>query len=78
MPREGTPWQGLGIVWLKEMADHLSSARMRVLEWLVVLTAMAALYGAIQSVRDTVAEVRHRTHLGRGNTDDHIPFSAAD
>ena len=56
MPREGTPWQGLGIVWLKEMADHLSSARMRVLEWLVVLTAMAALYGAIQSVRDTVAE----------------------
>jgi ABC-2 type transport system permease protein len=56
MPREGTPWQGLGIVWLKEMADHLSSARMRVLEWLVVLTAMAALYGAIQSVRATTAE----------------------
>ena len=56
MPREGTPWRGLGVVTLKELSDHLSSARMRVLEWLVVLTAMAALYGAIQSIRETTAE----------------------
>jgi ABC-2 type transport system permease protein len=56
MRREGTPWHGLGVVTLKELSDHLSSARMRVLEWLVVLTAMAALYGAIQSIRDTTAE----------------------
>jgi ABC-2 type transport system permease protein len=56
MRREGTPWRGLGVVTLKELSDHLSSVRMRVLEWLVVLTAMAALYGAIQSIRDTTAE----------------------
>jgi ABC-2 type transport system permease protein len=56
MRREGSPWQGLGAVTLKELSDHLSSARMRVLEWLVVLTAIAALYGAIQHVRDTTAE----------------------
>jgi ABC-2 type transport system permease protein len=56
MRREGSPWQGLGTTFLKELADHLSSARMRVLEWLIMLTAAAALYGAIQQVRDTTAE----------------------
>ena len=56
MRREGSPWHGLGVVFMKELSDHLSSARMRVLEWLVVLTAMAALYGAIQQVRDNTAE----------------------
>lgn len=55
MPREGSPWTGLAAVTLKELADHLSSARMRVLEWLVVLTAAAALYGALQHVRATTA-----------------------
>lgn len=56
MRREGSPWQGLGTVVLKELADHLSSARMRVLEWLVVLTAVAALYSAIDRLRETTAE----------------------
>ncbi len=56
MRREGSPWQGLGVVILKELSDHLTSVRMRVLEWLVVLTAAAALYGAIQQVRDQTAE----------------------
>ena len=56
MRREGSPWQGLSGVFLKEFADHLSSARMRVLEWLVVLTAVAALYGAISTVRETTQE----------------------
>ena len=56
MRREGSPWQGLGAVMMKELADHLSSARMRVLEWLVVLTAVAALYSAIGQLRDTTAE----------------------
>jgi ABC-2 type transport system permease protein len=56
MRREGSPFQGLGTVLLKELSDHLTSARMRILEWLVVLTALAALYGAIQQVRDSTAE----------------------
>src|SRR3974390_2259451 len=41
---------------LKELPDHLISIRMRVLEWLVVLVALAALYGAIQQIKDTTAE----------------------
>ena len=39
MRREGSAFQGLGVVVLKELSDHFASARMRVLEWLVVLTA---------------------------------------
>ena len=56
MRREGSPWQGLGVVVLKELSDHFGSVRMRVLEWLVVLTALAAVYGAIQQVKDVTAE----------------------
>jgi len=56
MRREGSPWQGLGVVMLKELSDHLASARMRALEWLVVLTAIAAVYAAITQVRDVTAE----------------------
>ncbi|HVX98222.1 MAG TPA: ABC transporter permease [Pseudorhodoplanes sp.] len=56
MRREGSPFQGLGAVFIKEMADHLGSARMRVLEWLIVFTAIAALYAAIQQLRATTAE----------------------
>ncbi len=56
MRREGSPWHGLGTVLIKELSDHLNSARMRVLEWLVVLIALAALYGAIQQIKDTTAE----------------------
>jgi ABC-2 type transport system permease protein len=56
MRREGSPFQGLGTVALKELSDNLSSARIFVLQWLIVLTALAALYGAIDSLRQTTAE----------------------
>jgi len=56
MRREGSAFHGLGVVMLKELSDHLTSVRMRVLEWLVVLVALAALYGAIQQIKDTTAE----------------------
>jgi len=56
MRRKGSAFQGLGVVTLKELSDHLVSARMRVLEWLVVLTALAAVYGAIQQIRAVTAE----------------------
>jgi ABC-2 type transport system permease protein len=54
--RGGSPWTGLGTVVAKETADHLSSARMRILEALVFLTAIAAAYAAIRSIRATIAE----------------------
>ncbi len=37
--REGSPWTGLQAVIAKEMADHLTSVRMRILEILILLTA---------------------------------------
>ena len=56
MRREGSALGGLGVVTLKELSDHMTSARMRVLEWLVVLVALAAVYAAITQVRDSTAE----------------------
>ncbi len=54
--REGSALHGLGVVVLKELSDHLTSARMRVLEWLVVLVALAAVYAAITQIRDVTAQ----------------------
>lgn len=48
--REGSPWTGLWAVVGKEMADHLTSARMRILEVLIVLTAAGTVYAAVQSL----------------------------
>jgi ABC-2 type transport system permease protein len=59
MRREGSPFQGLSVVILKELSDHLSSWRMRVLEWLVVIAAVAVLvppFGAIAQIKETIAE----------------------
>jgi ABC-2 type transport system permease protein len=54
--RRGSPWTGLGTVVAKETADHLSSARMRILEALVFLTALYAAFSAIQAIRQTIGE----------------------
>ncbi len=48
--REGSPWTGLWAVVGKEMADHLTSARMRILEMLIVLTAAGTVYAAIRNL----------------------------
>jgi ABC-2 type transport system permease protein len=56
MRREGSPWQGLGVVTLKELSDHLSSWRMLVLELLVAITAVVSVYMAIQQIREVTAE----------------------
>ena len=56
MRREGTALRGLGVVTLKELSDHMTSARMRVLEWLIVLVALAAVYAAILQIRSVTAE----------------------
>lgn len=54
--REGSPWTGLWAVVAKEMADHLTSARMLILELLIVLTAAGTVYAATQNLRDTVGQ----------------------
>lgn len=56
MRREGSPFKGVGIVALKEAADHMSSARMHMIMLLVLLTAIGAVYGAIGRITATTAE----------------------
>ena len=56
MRREGSPWEGLGTVYVKELTDHISSIRMLVLEILIFLIAGAIVYFAIDSINQTTAE----------------------
>ncbi len=56
MKREGSPFKGTMPIALKEAADHMTSARMHLIMVLVLLTAAAAVYGAIDSIKQTTAE----------------------
>ncbi|OKO67964.1 ABC transporter permease subunit [Bradyrhizobium sp. NAS96.2] len=56
MRREGSAFQGVGAVFVKELSDNISSVRMLMLELLIVVTAMAALYEAIAALRQNTAE----------------------
>jgi ABC-2 type transport system permease protein len=56
MRREGSAFQGMGVVTLKELSDHLTSIRMIVMEWIVVLTALGVVYTGIQQIREASAE----------------------
>lgn len=49
--RRGSPWTGLSAVVGKEMADHLTSTRIFILELLTVFTAVGTVYGAAQNLR---------------------------
>lgn len=73
--RHGSPWTGLGTVVAKETADHLSSARMRILEALVFLTALYAAYLAIQAIRQTIGESPFLFLRLLTMTEDPLPFS---
>src|SRR5712691_2548980 len=56
MRREGSAMHGVGVVTLKEIADHFTSARVIVLLVLVVLIAFATLYSASEQIKETTAE----------------------
>ena len=73
--RGGSPWTGLGTVLAKETADHLSSARMRILEALVFLTALYAAYLAIRQIRQTIGESPFLFLRLFTMTQDPLPFS---
>ncbi|GAB4575211.1 MAG: ABC transporter permease [Anaerolineae bacterium] len=51
--REGSPWTGMWAVVFKDMADHLTSVRMFILELLVLATAGGTVYVALQNLRTT-------------------------
>ncbi len=54
--REGSPWTGLWAVVAKDMADHLTSVRMLILELLIVLTAVGTVWGALQEIRSAAPD----------------------
>ena len=54
--REGSPWRGLGVVFFRELFDHLTSVRMLVLELLVLLLGGVVVYFAVDQIRNTTAE----------------------
>ena len=54
--RRGSPWTGLGTVIAKEMADHLSGARMVVIEALVYLVALVVAWFSATNIRESIGE----------------------
>lgn len=56
MRREGSAFNGLGVVMLKELADHLTSIRFIVLEFIVMLIAVGTVWVASQDIKQNVAE----------------------
>jgi ABC-2 type transport system permease protein len=56
MRREGSAFQGIGTVMLKELADQLASIRFTVLQLLIVAIGGIAVYLALDQLRITTAE----------------------
>src|SRR5262249_56297109 len=56
MRRKGSPWRGLNVVMFRELFDHLTSVRMLVLQFLVLLFGGAVVYFAAEQIRNTTAE----------------------
>jgi ABC-2 type transport system permease protein len=53
--REGSPWTGLWAVVTKDMADHMTSARMYILELLILITAVGTVGVALTELRKSTA-----------------------
>src|SRR6201991_3723620 len=56
MRREGSPWRGLSVVFFRELFDHLTSARMLVLQLLVIVFGGMVVFFAAEQIRNTTAE----------------------
>src|SRR5262249_52576303 len=56
MRREGSAWHGTSTVFAKELSEHVTSIRMRVLELLVVVIAIVVVWFAIRQIREGTAE----------------------
>src|SRR3981189_1754833 len=56
MQREGSALHGLGVVFIKEVSDHLTSVRMRVLEWLIILVGILMVLFTMQEINESTAE----------------------
>ena len=57
--REGSPFTGLGPVFMKEFADHLSSARMMVLMLFVIVFGALPVGLSLQELRNVIRVMGH-------------------
>lgn len=55
--REGSPFTGLGPVFMKEFADHLSSARMMVLMLFVIAFGAFPVASSLQQLRTVTGPI---------------------
>lgn len=56
MRRSGSPWTGIKVVIDKEIGDQFQSARMRIVEAVILIAAIGAVYAATQKIRESVGE----------------------
>jgi ABC-2 type transport system permease protein len=56
MRREGSPWQGVGTVFVKELSDHVSSIRMLILELLTFIIGCIVVWVSIADIKATTQE----------------------
>jgi ABC-2 type transport system permease protein len=56
MRREGSAFSGVGTVMMKELADNLTSTRMRLLEVLIFVAGAGAAYSTIGAVREQIGQ----------------------
>jgi ABC-2 type transport system permease protein len=56
--REGSPWTGMWAVVFKEMADHLSSTRILILDALILLAAIGTVYVATQQIQQNASDTQ--------------------
>jgi ABC-2 type transport system permease protein len=54
--RRGSPWTGMGAVVAKETADHLSGARMVVIEALIFLMALVVAWFSTTTIRENLTQ----------------------
>jgi ABC-2 type transport system permease protein len=73
--RRGSPWTGVGTVVAKETADHLSGARMVVVEALVFLVALVLAWFSTTTIRETIGQSPFLFLRLLSITPDPIPFS---
>src|SRR5438132_12649091 len=73
--RRGSPWTGLGTVVAKEAADHLSGARMVVIEALVFLVALVLACFSTTTIRESIGQSPFLFLRLLTTSPDPIPFS---
>ena len=55
--RGNSSWEGVGVIFRKELADHLNSRRFNILALLVLVTGIASIYAASKGISQAGEDV---------------------